>query len=160
MLFHNHPPFVMDCQCIRIFYTPTKTRSAVVAHKDFFLKDCCPGELALSPSMLACVQHMCSHVVGATEWHLLLCDPALNRICHVQKAGTLASFHSTSATRLLSPWGNSRTLVSSWAWLQAPPSKEEKNVTSPRGYGNEANARQDLAFLSISFVENPITISI
>jgi len=30
------------------------------------------------------------------------CHPALARTCHVQKAGTLASFHHTSATRLLS----------------------------------------------------------
>lgn len=39
----------------------------------------------------------CHGVAFAVMW------PALARICHVQKAGTLASFHRTSATRLLSP---------------------------------------------------------
>ncbi|MBW04546.1 Schwannomin-interacting protein 1, partial [Eschrichtius robustus] len=58
-----------------------------------------------SHSMLARFQH----VVGATKWHLLLYDPTLDRICHARKARTLASFHSTSATRLLSPWGHSKT---------------------------------------------------
>ena len=68
-----------------------------------------PGELSLSPSMLACFQHM----VGAPKWHLLLSDPTPDDICHAQKARTLASFRSTSATRLLSPWGDSKTWVSS-----------------------------------------------
>lgn len=132
LLSHSHPPLWWIVRALELLTAcPSQVSSSGLG--GLYPDGLDAGELALSRCVLACFQLTNSHVAGATEWHLLLYDLTLDRICHAQKAGALACFHSASATRLYSRGGNSRTWVSNWAWLQAPHCKKVKNVSFPRG---------------------------